>query len=79
MRIEINAEAKTFRIYPQNEQDHTDLSALGFLEGGDFIQLVRQDIPGTSDLDFLDTIVTPEQYQTIRNGAKGMPIPGPQP
>lgn len=78
MRIEVDPEAKTIRIFPQNDTDHQALHAMGFLEGGDCLLIVRQDIPGTSDLDFLDGLCTQEQYTTMRNTAKSQTIPGPQ-
>jgi hypothetical protein len=79
MRVVIDRTAKTLRLEPQNDTDHEDLSALGFLEGGDSVLLVRQDIPGTSDLDFLDAVCTPEQWSTLRNGPKYDTIAGPRP
>lgn len=78
MLVTVDSDAKTLKITPQTPAEHEALAALGFNEGGDNILLVRQDIRGTSDLDFLQGVVTQQDFVTMRQQPKDATIPGPR-
>lgn len=62
IRVDIDTNAKTMTLVPTVDADHQALAALGFNEGGDCAVLVREDIPGTSDLQAIKVIVTAAQF-----------------
>lgn len=76
IRVDIDVNAKTMTLVPLVDSDHQQLAALGFNEGGDCAVMVRQDIPGTSDLQSVKVIVTPEQWRSFPNDPKPETIAG---
>jgi len=76
IRVDIDTVAKTMTLVPLVDTDHQQLASLGFNEGGDCAVLVRQDIPGTSDLQSLKAIVTPAQITGLPNDPKPVTIAG---
>jgi hypothetical protein len=76
IRVDIDTNAKTMTLVPTIDADHEQLAALGFNEGGDCAVLVRQDIPGTSDLQSLKVIATPAQITGFQNDPKPVTVAG---
>ncbi len=73
--VVIDTAAKTMRLVPGTDIDHQQLAALGFNEGGDCAVMVRQDIPGTTDLAGINVICTPQQWH-VGNTPKESTIAG---
>lgn len=61
MAITVQVTARGLRIIPGNAADETALAAVGWVEGGDWLHLVRIDVPNGSRMQFLQVLRDPAQ------------------
>jgi len=61
MAITLQITARGLRVVPGNAADEAQLAAIGWQEGGDWLHLVRIDVPGTNRMQFLQVLRDPAQ------------------
>lgn len=61
MAITLTVTARGLRIVPGNAADEAQLAAIGWAEGGDWMHLVRIDVPNSSQMRFLQVVRDPAQ------------------